>query len=201
MNTPVIVVTGPIASGKTTVAGVIADDAGFLLDADTMANEVLEEEEVKKKILREFGGSVLTVSGSISRRKLGDIVFSYPEKLESLNNFLYPYVKKRIDEEVLSILGRVRYIVLDAVLFFQYNFGFEVNFVVVTKAVESVRIERLTKRDGIEIGKAEKIVMAQRPLYADWEKGDVTINTDCNMEEMKSIAEKIRNDFLNSNGD
>jgi dephospho-CoA kinase len=95
----------------------------------------------------------------------------------------------------------VRYIVLDAVLFFQYNFGFKVNLVVVTKAAESVRIDRLVKRNRIEIDKAEKMVMAQRQLYADWEKGDVAINTDCQIEELKSIAGKIRNKFLNTKVD
>lgn len=201
MNTPVIVVTGPIASGKSTVAGVIAADGGSLLDADKIANGVLEVEEVKERVLREFGSSVIDGSGAVSRGKLGDIVFSDPEKLKSLNNILYPYVKKKIDEEVLNIIGKVRYIVLDAVLFFQYKFNFKEDFVVVTKAAENVRIERLIKRDSIEEDEAEKRVEAQRPLYSDWEKGDAVINTFCSIEELKAVAEKIRNDFLDSNAD
>ena len=66
MNTPVIVVTGPIASGKSTVAGVIAADGGTLLDADKIANGVLEVEEVKERVLREFGSSVIDGSGAVS---------------------------------------------------------------------------------------------------------------------------------------
>ena len=201
MNTPVIVVTGPIASGKSTVAGIIAADGGFLLDADKIANGVLETEKVKEKVLREFGSSVIAGSGSVSREKLGDIVFSDPEKLGSLNNILYPYIKKKIEEEVLNIVGKVRYIVLDAVLYFQYKFDFKEDFVVVTKAAENVRIERLVRRDGVDAAEAEKRVEAQRPLYSDWDKGDVVINTVCSMKELKAIAETVRNDFLNSNAD
>jgi len=201
MNIPVIVVTGPIASGKSTVAGVIAADGGSLLDADKIANVVLEEKEVKERVLREFGSSVIDGSGTVSRGKLGNIVFSDPEKLKSLNNIIYPYVKKKIDEEILNIIGKVRYIVLDAVLFFKYKFNFKEDFVVVTKAAENVRIERLIKRDSIKEDEAEKRVEAQRPLYSDWEKGDVVINTFCSMEELKAVAEKIRNDFLDSIAD
>jgi len=201
MDTPIIAVTGAIASGKTTVAGVIAADGGSLLNADNIANEVLEEKGVKEKIIREFGNRVIDGSGLISRRRLGDIVFYDYKKLKNLNRLIYPYVKRRIDEEVLNILSKAKYIVLDAVLYFQYKFDFKVDFVVVTKADENVRIERLINRDGIETAKAKKIIEAQRPLYDDWEAGNVIINTDCHIDKMKSIAEQIRNNIFNNNTD
>ncbi|MDZ7860017.1 MAG: dephospho-CoA kinase [Candidatus Krumholzibacteriota bacterium] len=196
MDTPVVVVTGPIASGKSTVARIIADNGGVLLDADKIANLLLEDRKVRERVLREFGKKVTDDSGLISREKLGRIVFSDREKLELLNRILYPYLKRRVEEEILSVDGSVKYIVLDAVLFFQYKFDFEEKLVVVTRAPENVRKARLAARDGIDKEEAEKRVRSQRPIYKDWEKGDIVIDTDCSIEEVKDYALKLRADFI-----
>jgi len=196
MNTPVVVVTGPIASGKSTVAGIIADNEGVLLDADKIANLLLEDGKVIEKVLLKFGKNVTDDSGLISREKLGKIVFSDREKLELLNRTLYPYLKRRIEEEILSVGSSAKYIVLDAVLFFQYKFDFEKELVVVTRAPEKVRKARLVERDGIDKEEAEKRIRSQRPIYKDWEKGDIVIDTDCSIDEVKDKAIKVRAHFI-----
>ena len=49
MKVPLIVVTGPIASGKSTVAKVMAEGGGVYVDADMLAHAALEDPGFIKK--------------------------------------------------------------------------------------------------------------------------------------------------------
>ena len=84
MRVPVIGVTGPIASGKTTVARIIAAAGGALVDCDALGARALEAPEVRASIVDAFGAGVLGAGGSVSRAKLARIVFASDRDLERL---------------------------------------------------------------------------------------------------------------------
>jgi dephospho-CoA kinase len=67
MKVPLIVVTGPIASGKSTVARVIAEEGGVYVDADMLAHAALEEPGFIEKLGEEFGPEVMGDNGKVSR--------------------------------------------------------------------------------------------------------------------------------------
>ncbi len=59
MRVPLIVVTGPIASGKSTVAKVMAAKGGVYVDADMLAHAALEDPGFVEKLGQEFGSGVM----------------------------------------------------------------------------------------------------------------------------------------------
>lgn len=200
MRSPIIVVTGGIATGKTTVAAVLASRGGACVDCDALAHRALDQESVKERLRRAFGAQILTRSGKVSRAKLGETAFSSDEHVEILNRIVRPRVTGIIGAEVRRLRRRYPYIVLDAVLFFQYTFRFKVDLTVVTRASRTVRIERLMKRDGLSRKEAGRRIERQRYLEEGWMNADRTVRTDGAKRTVERIAAEIRDRFLAERG-
>ena len=200
MNPPLIVVTGPIASGKSTVSRVMAARGGALLDADELAHGALADPGCRDRIVAAFGPGATTRGGRISRTGLGRIVFADAGRLDELNRIVEPYVTGIIEAAVNGLAGGDRYIVLDAVLFFQYTFSFEPDLVVLTTAPEETRIRRLIRRNGLSREEARRRIERQRDLEAGWRGADVVIDTGGSMERTVAEAETVRDRFLRTGG-
>jgi len=200
MKSPVIVVTGGIASGKTTVAGVMAARGGALVDCDALAHAALARTAVKRQLVRSFGRSVLTRAGNVSRAKLRAAVFSSDERMRALNEIVRPHVTRIINDEVRRLRAVVPYIVLDAVLFFHYTFRFKVALTVVTEAPKTIRIGRLMRRNGLSRDEALERIEHQHYLERDWARADHTIGTAVARCTVERIAADIRDGFLARHG-
>jgi dephospho-CoA kinase len=90
--------TGPIACGKSTVAGWLAERAGVLVvDADRVARDVLDPGEPgSAAVVQRFGRTLLREDGSLDRVALGRIVFADPAALRDLEAIVHPAVRPRI---------------------------------------------------------------------------------------------------------
>ena len=196
MRIPVIGVTGPIASGKTTVARFIAGDRGALVDCDALGARVLEAADVRKELVAAFGAIILGPGAAVSRSKLARVVFASDRNLERLNRIVRARLKRIISDEVLKRRVGADYIVLDAVLLFQYKFRFKVDYAVLTRASLATRITRVMRRDRISRVEALARVERQRKLEDGWARADVVLATDGSLERVRSEAERIRNRFL-----
>ncbi|MFC1929231.1 dephospho-CoA kinase, partial [Chloroflexota bacterium] len=74
--TRVIGLTGGIGSGKSTVSQCLAELGAVILDADKVGHKILKSDtELWRKIVAAFGTRILTPSGDVDRKKLGEIVF------------------------------------------------------------------------------------------------------------------------------
>jgi dephospho-CoA kinase len=77
--TPHIGLTGGIASGKSTVADLLAARGAVIVDSDRIAREVVEPGTPGlDAVVARFGPGVLTADGSLDRAALGRIVFADP---------------------------------------------------------------------------------------------------------------------------
>ena len=75
----IIGLTGSVASGKSTVAGWIAERGIAVHDADSAVHSLLVADGAAvSDIIARFGTSVLADDGGIDRKKLGNHVFEHP---------------------------------------------------------------------------------------------------------------------------
>ena len=90
--------TGPIACGKSTVAGWLGERPGVVvIDADVVAREVLEPgEPALDAVVARFGSELLRPDGSLDRAALGRRVFADPVALGDLEAIVHPAVRPRI---------------------------------------------------------------------------------------------------------
>jgi dephospho-CoA kinase len=200
MKSPIIVVTGAIGSGKSTVAIILASAGGTVVDCDALARRALDAEEVHRRLTALFGTGILTRTGRLSRTRLGRIVFADERNLHALNRIVRPFVKKLITDEVKRLRTQALYIVLDAVLFFQYKFRFKVDLVVATKAPEDLRRRRLVTGRGISYEDAAMRIDRQRRMHHDWLRADIILRTDIPRAAMRRAARAVRDSFLRTHG-
>ncbi|WMV54064.1 hypothetical protein MTR67_047449 [Solanum verrucosum] len=82
----IVGLTGGIASGKSTVSNLFKAHGIPVVDADIVARNVLKKGTGGwKKVVATFGEDILLDNGEVDRAKLGQIVFSDPEKRQLLN--------------------------------------------------------------------------------------------------------------------
>ena len=98
-NKKFIVITGQIASGKSSLAELIKErnENYLVLDADDQIKELYKRgAELYKVLVNEFGDSILNEKGNISKSKLRKIVFLNYENREKLNSLTHPVILKNM---------------------------------------------------------------------------------------------------------
>lgn len=95
----VVGLTGGIASGKSSVADLLADRGAVIIDADVLAREaVAPGTPVLRQVVDRFGDDVLAADGSLDRAALGRIVFADPAARRDLEALIHPAVRRRASE-------------------------------------------------------------------------------------------------------
>src|SRR5436190_10365631 len=95
--------TGGIGSGKSTVAGRLAEHGAILIDSDMLAREVVEPGTPGlREIVDAFGAEILASDGSLDRPKLAARVFADQDARARLNAIVHPRVGARTAELMTS---------------------------------------------------------------------------------------------------
>lgn len=188
----VIGLTGGVASGKNEVARILKEKGAEIIDADEIAKEVEEKREVKRRIVREFGGGILR-DGRIEHKKLGEIVFSDKRKLMRLNGIVHPPALKEIRKRVRK--SRKKVVVINAPLLLEAGMKDEVNKVIVVSCSKEKQLERMEKR-GFSREEAMKRINAQIPLKEKERKADFVIENNNGLKELRKrvllVWEKLK---------
>ena len=184
------VITGSIASGKSTVVNLLKERGFSVIDADVIAHEQLEI--CKCEIVREFGEQILDEAGLIDRKKLGAIVFREPKKLKNLEQILHPKIKAEILSKAsqLESLGQVYFV--DIPLFFEKKERYaEFKNVAVIYAPKELLLSRLMSRNGLSLNEAKARVGLQMDIEQKRKMAKFVIDNSSDMEHLKLELEKF----------
>ncbi|MFA6635758.1 MAG: dephospho-CoA kinase [Candidatus Omnitrophota bacterium] len=184
----VIGVTGPFASGKTTVADEFVALGAVRIDADEISHNILSEDRrIIKKIETVFGPGVME-SGKVSREKLSMSVFGDREKLKALCEIMHPEIIKRVKRKIADASGKT--VVLDAPLLFESGFYKQVDRIVVVTASERTCIKRAVLK-GIPEEKARQIMASQISPEEKIKMADHVIFNEGNLQQIKEGVKKV----------
>jgi len=189
----VIGLTGGIGSGKSTVSRFLAELGVVILDADKVGHEAFKpESEVWQEVVAAFGRQILTPSGDIDRKKLGEIVFSNDEALARLNQIMHPrmydMVKAQLEEYQRQ---EVDVVVLEAPLLIEAGWTSLVDEVWVTVASESTVLRRLKEQVGLSRQEALARIRSQLSSEERVKQADVVINNDGDLDELRAKVDKL----------
>jgi len=152
-----IVLTGSIATGKSTVASYFQNSGFEMIDADKIAHQTLEEE--KYNIVKCFPEMEL-VDDKLDRKRLGNIVFANPEKRKILEDLLHPLIYNKIFARANILDTYQKPYLIDIPLFFESKrYTIEKSIVVYTP--KDIQIKRLMQRDGMSVDEAESRINMQ----------------------------------------
>ena len=184
------VITGSIASGKSTVVNLLKERGFSVIDADVIAHEQLEI--CKREILEVFGEQILDEAGKIDRKKLGAIVFHEPKKLKNLEQILHPKIKAEIffKASQLESLGQVYFV--DIPLFFEKKERYaEFKNVAVIYAPKELLLSRLMNRNALNLEAAKARVELQMDIEQKRKMAQFVIDNSSDREHLKLDLEKF----------
>jgi len=189
----VIGLTGGIASGKSTVAGFLAELGAVVIDADKVGHEVFKPDtEPWREVVTAFGTGILKPNGEIDRSKLGEIVFGNPDSLARLNQIMHPRINDMVKAQIEEYQRQgVDLVVLEAPLLLEAGWTSLVDEVWVTVAPESIVLRRLKKKTGMSREQSLARIRSQLPSEERIKRADVVIDTDCSLDEVRAKVKEL----------
>ena len=188
--------TGGIGSGKSTVSKIFLSMWIKVFDADLIAKDILETEEVKEEIKEKFGKEFINLkNNSVDKELLKKEVFNNSKKLKILNEIVHPKVVDIYKKKYLEYKDRKEIVIFDIPLLFEVNLQRYCDKVMVVDIDLNVQIERIKNRDNIDIPLIKKIISAQMSREERNMKADILIENNGSLEELKQKIEKIIKDI------
>lgn len=169
--------TGNIGSGKTTVSRLFAMHGVPVYQADDRGKHFLETPGSIDKIRVLFGYDFIGTDGKPDRKKLAALVFGDAAKLEQLNQIIHPQVRKDFSDWTDG-QSHHPYVIMETAILFESGQNKNFHKVIMVKAPDLLRIERVCSRDGVSPGDVKKRMQHQMDEDVKMPLADFVINND-----------------------
>jgi dephospho-CoA kinase len=169
--------TGNIGSGKSTVARLLAARGAAVIDADELARAATRDPVVVARIGAAFGDEVVP-AGVVDRAALAARVFGDAPALRRLEAIVHPWVRAAAREREAQLVRdvRPRVIVHDVPLLFEHGLDAGLDATIVVVAPLEVRVERVSRRNGLAPAAVRARDAAQMPLEAKAARATIVID-------------------------
>ena len=155
-----IALTGGIATGKSTVASLMALNGMRVIDADTISHEILD---ASSSWVKETFGEEYVNGSTVDRTKLGSLVFSDEKAKKMLEEFLHPKIRDEIEKRSEKQDGFKFPYLIDIPLFFE-NGAYDIKDSVVVYTPKEIQLERFMKRNKYSEEESLKRIASQMPI-------------------------------------
>ncbi|MFH1587569.1 MAG: dephospho-CoA kinase [Candidatus Diapherotrites archaeon] len=190
----VVGLTGGIASGKTLAGEELQRLGAELIDCDKIVRALYEKENVRKKLITEFGKETASERGTINRKKLAAIVFSDPEKLKKLNSIVHPLVFAEVGKRIKKLNGEnfEGIVVVEAAVLLESGMQESFDRVIAVNSPKEKRLERLISR-GLSKEEANERISSQKSDGERVKLADYLIDNDKGVNKLITETKKIYN--------
>ena len=147
----VVGLTGGIGSGKSTILKMFSKFENVTVYiADEEAKKLMtSSQEIKSRLITEFGEETYQ-NNQLNRQYLANIVFKDKSKLAKLNSIVHPVVHKHL-QNFIDSNSKKKYILYENAILFENGSNHICDKIITVTAPESIRIERVLKRDNSNI--------------------------------------------------
>ena len=191
-NVSVIGLTGQSGAGKTTVCSIFEKNGFSIINADTISREVTKKgSPCLDNIADVFPECIDSKTGELDRSKMGEVVFNDKDLLKVFSSIIYPYITTKVLSEIRNFDSQgKKLILLDAPTLFESRVDDFCNYNVCVIADETIRFNRIIKRDNI----SQEMIMNRfnsqndDKFYID--RSDMVIYNNDDIEELNSNAEE-----------
>ncbi|HUY98343.1 MAG TPA: dephospho-CoA kinase [Verrucomicrobiae bacterium] len=162
----VIGLTGGVATGKSSVAALLAERGAVVVDADWLARQVVEPgQPALAQIVAAFGPAMLGGDGRLDRARMAELVFRDPAARRRLEAITHPAIRALGERQVAAArLARPQLVVQDIPLLFETHREDTVDGVLLVYAPPSLQLRRSRRRDHLGAEAAALRVAAQWPI-------------------------------------
>jgi dephospho-CoA kinase len=177
---PTIGIVGGIGSGKSLVAEVMQKLGGYLIAADPLGHEALQQPDICAKLTERWGNGILDERGHVDRRTLGRIVFANANELAALEALVFPYIEQRILQETARARTQpdFPFIILDAAIMLETGWHEYCDKILFVDAPRPLRLARLQEKRGWNEPELERREKVQMPVEEKKAHADAVIVND-----------------------
>lgn len=188
--------TGGIGSGKSTVAGRLAELGAVVVDADVLAREVVAPgSEGLAAVVERFGDGVLDDQGTLNRPALGALVFGDDQARRDLEAITHPLIARRT-AELFAAAPADSVVVHDVPLLVEKHMGPGYHLVLVVGATEQTRLRRLAATRGMTEADARSRIGAQATDEQRRAAADVWLDNDGPRDALLSQVDMLWHERL-----
>ena len=189
----VIVLTGGLASGKSTVTRYLRSKGYPVIDLDVIAHQVVQAGSPGLALLvQHFGQNILSEDGELNRAMMGQMLFTNPQVKEKVNQLLHPLIFKQMDEEIeAERLAGSQLVFLDIPLFFESPSAFDYDQVWVVYVEPEVQIDRLMARNQLTRQQAMDRINSQMSLAEKAKIADQVLDNSSSPATLYATVDKL----------
>lgn len=188
--------TGGIASGKTAVADLWESLGATVIDADSLAREVVASGTPGlQAVLAEFGIDLTLPTGELNRKLLAERVFSDNKKRHRLEQILHPLIGELSRERIKAATTDIVVYVIPLLVESKNELPFD--FVVTVEAPQEKQIERMVNNRGMSRIEAENRVRAQASSADRANVSDRILNSNQELPLLLKDAKKLFTEIQN----
>ncbi|MCQ2788853.1 MAG: dephospho-CoA kinase [bacterium] len=188
-------ITGNIAAGKTQVENYLLSQGYKVLDTDKTTHELLKNTSIKNEIAKRFND--VFEKDEISRKKLGNIVFSDEKEKQKLEKILHPEITKKIIE-FFNNNQQEKFVFISASQLFEAKLENLFDKILLIFADDKIRQERLITRNNLTEEAAKIRLNAQMPQEQKQKLSDFTINNNSTLDALYKQTAEILTILKNS---
>lgn len=183
--------TGGVASGKSTVAAILADLGALVIDADLLAREVVAPgTDGLAEVVATFGDNVLTEQGELDRPAMGALIFGDPRRRTELEAIIHPRVRARAAElEAEAAPGQV--VVHDIPLLTETGQGADFDAVIVVDVPQALQLDRMVDVRGMSRQDAQARIDAQASRQQRLAIAAHVIDNTGSLEDLRRRVEQV----------
>ncbi|MDY0233794.1 MAG: dephospho-CoA kinase [Sulfurimonas sp.] len=191
-----IALTGGIATGKSTVASLLALNGMRVIDADIISHEILD---ASTEWVRETFGDAYIDGSKPNRAKLGTLIFAESDKKRVLEEYLHPKIKSEIElRSVKQDSFKFPYLI-DIPLFFEKN-SYDIKDSVVVYTPKDIQLERFMKRNNYSQEESLRRINSQMSIEEKKKRASWVIDNSKDLKhlqnEVEEFVEKIKKIYL-----
>ena len=184
--------TGGLASGKSTVAGIFRELGAAVFDADAIVKDLYRPGASGAKLARElFGDGMLDAKGGVDRGRVALVIFQDPTKRKMLEERLHPLVREELKRrfDLAEKRGAV-VAVAEASQLLESKTENCYDRVLLVTATEAERVKRWVEK-GNDVADARRRIAAQiSPEEAKKRVTDVLVN-DGSLETLRRKVQAL----------
>ncbi|HEX4639422.1 MAG TPA: dephospho-CoA kinase [Chthoniobacterales bacterium] len=195
---PAIGITGGVSTGKSTFTECLRQllpEAKFF-DADAVARQLVDLEEVKRELLDAFGVGIFLRNGDLNREALRAIVFADAARKGALEKILHPRIRQQWSVEADKHRKSPEFFFADIPLLYETGGETLCDRVVVVACSPDIQLANLMRRMQLARAAAEAMIKSQMSLeekikradHVVWNNGEKSVLA----EQAKSLVELWR---------
>jgi len=187
-----VVLTGGIATGKSTVAKIFVSFGFEIIDADKIAHLLLDREYEK---IVELFGEIYVTDKKVNRKLLGSLIFAKEEEKSRLEALLHPLIFAEIEKESLLLDKKAKPYLVDIPLFFETK-RYPIKKSIVVYVPQKLQLQRLMERDNSTQEMAQQRIDSQMDIEEKRQKATYLIDNQGDLNALQELCVKVKDTII-----